>query len=389
MKLTLLLSGQGETPAADTVTMWRHDPAARAVWTEAADAVGEPLDRWLDEGTPADTRRAQLLSAVGSLATYAVVAREIPVAPTFVVGHSVGEVAALGIAHGLGPAQVARIAEARGRAMLDAVAAGPPTGMRAVVDPPADLVGLVEAAEGVHVANLNSARQVVISGSLAGLDAFVAATGLRTVPLAVTGAFHTPYMAPAAAALRSALDGLELPPTYGPTVVANRTALPYDRTDVLAELAAQVVSPVRWAEAVGYAHDHGSQVMLDLSSTGMLARMSDLPGVTVHRCGTPDGIDAGRRELRHVIAVEGEYDLAARALGAIVTTRNLQDDEELYRTTVIPAYQELRGMAKSAHAPVERILELVETVLVAKAVDPATRERKLADLRWRAARAAA
>ena len=387
MKTTVLFSGQGEAPSPDTVTMWRCDESARAVWQEASDAVGLPLDAWLEDGAPADTRRAQLVSAVGSLATYAVVEREFPVAPAFLVGHSVGEVAAVAVAAGLDVTTTARLVELRGRVMLEAVEAGPPMGMRAVLDPPASLAEAVRDIPDVHVANLNSRRQVVVSGTLPALDELVRVTGVRAVPLKVTGAFHTPLMASAAARFREEAAALVGSVDFGPTVVSNRTAEAYG-DDVVDELARQIASPVRWADATAWAYDHGSQVFLDLSSTGMLARLGEPTAARFIPAGTPQGIDHLTRELRHVAAVEQRYDLASRALGAIVTTRNAQHDEAAYRDSVIPAYQELRGLAGSATQPVDRILSLVEQVLEVKAVDPQTRRRKLADLRWRARRPA-
>lgn len=385
MKTTVLFSGQGEVPSADAITMWRCDPAAAAVWSEAADAVGEDIDRWLDEGVPADTRRAQLISAVGSLATYAVLEREFPVAPAFVIGHSIGEVAAVSVAAGLDVTTTARLAETRGRVMLEAIESGPPMGMRAVVDPPAGLAEIVDGIEDVHIANLNSSRQVVVSGTLPALDELVRVSGIRSMPLKVTGAFHTPLMAVAAARFRDEVAGLTLPSDFGPTVVANRTGRPYEG-DVLDELAKQIAAPVRWADATAWAYGHGSQVFLDLSSTGMLARLGGPAGARVITGGTPESIDHLCRELRHVAAVDSRYDLASRALGVIVTTRNAQHDEAAYRDSVIPAYQELRGLAGKPEQPVARILEIVERVLEVKAVDPEVRRRKLADLRWRSAR---
>lgn len=387
MKITMLLSGQGEIPGAETVAMWRTDPDAVAVWDQAEEAVG-PIRPWIDEPVPSDTLKAQLLSAVGSLATYAVIRRKLGLTPRFVIGHSVGEVAAVGIGLGLDVATVARFVRARGQAMLDAIAAGEPMGMRAVVNPPADLDALVEGCEGVWVANRNSARQIVISGTTAALTAFVEETGVATIPLKVTGAFHTPLMAPAAAALRANPEARIPLAHFGPTVIANRTATAYrPGTDIAGELAEQVASPVRWADAVAYAYDHGSQVFLDLSSTGMLARMSDLTGARHFPVGTPAGIEAAAHELRHVRTIEGEYDLAAHALGVIVTTKNRQADEALYKETVIPSYQELRAMAGKPQEPA-RILDIVDRVLTIKAVDEETKVRKLADLRWRADRLA-
>lgn len=387
MKTTVLLSGQGEVPSADAITMWRCDPAAAAVWAEAAEALGEPIDRWLDEGVPSDTRRAQLISAVGSLATFAVVEREFPVAPAFVLGHSVGEVAAVAIAAGLDVTTTARLAETRGRVMLEAIESGPPMGMRAVVDPPAHLDEIVDGIDDLHVANRNSSRQVVVSGTLPALDELVRVSGIRSLPLKVTGAFHTPLMAVAAARFRDEVAGMSIPSDFGPTVIANRTARPYEG-DVLDELARQIAAPVRWADSTAWAYGHGSQVFLDLSSTGMLARFAEPAGARILTGGTPEAIDHLCRELRHVAAVDSRYDLASRALGVIVTTRNAQHDEAAYRDSVIPAYQELRGLAGKPDQSVARILDIVERVLEVKAVDPEVRRRKLADLRWRSARGA-
>ncbi|MBB2893252.1 ACP S-malonyltransferase [Flexivirga oryzae] len=391
MRMTLLLSGQGETPSADVITMWRCDDRARAVWEEAADTLKEPLDSWLDQGDPTDTYRAQVISAIGSMATYAVVAREVPIAPSFAVGHSVGEVAALGICRGLSVSTVAQLVAARGRAMHDALrSAEVPTGMRAVVDPPAELAELVAAAPQVYVANHNSTRQIVISGTLSALDDFAATSGLRLLPLKVKGAFHTPFMQAAADRFRELAAPLDLGESFGPAVIRNRTATPYpDDADLIDELARQIVAPVRWAEALRYAYMHGSQVALDLSSTGMLTRMAGCPGVRHLPSGTPDAIDAVQRELRHVLAVEGSYDLAARALGAIVSTPNHQPDRELYRDRVIPAYQELRAMVGRADQQPDQILGIVDDVLRVKQVDEQLRDRKMSELRWRAARFAA
>lgn len=390
MRLTLLLSGQGETPAADVITMWRFDDRARVVWEEAAEALNEPLDSWLDQGDPTDTYRAQVISAVGSMATYAVVAQEVPIAPSFAVGHSIGEVAALGICKGWSVSTVARLVAARGQAMHEALlAAQIPAGMRAVVDPPADLAEMVAATPQVYLANHNSPRQVVLSGTLTALDDFAAASGLRLLPLKVKGAFHTPFMQASADRFRELVGELDLSGSFGPAVIRNRTASPYPvDADVIDELARQIVAPVRWADALRYAYTHGSQVALDLSSTGMLSRMAGCPGIRHLPCGTPDAIDAVQRELRHVLAVEGSYDLAARALGAIVSTPNNQPDGELYRDRVIPAYQELRAMVGHDQQP-DRVLGILDDVLRVKQVDDQIRDRKISELRWRAARFAA
>ena len=386
MRLSFLFSGQGEVPTAETVQMWRTDPDAAAVWAQSTDILGEPLDRWLDEGQQADTRKAQLIASVGAVATYAVVERELGLVPHFIMGHSIGELPALKVACGLDLATMLDLVDARGTAMAAAIAAGPPMGMRAVLNPPDDLVERVAAYQDVHVANLNSASQMVVSGTSAALEEFATREKLAGVPLKVSGAFHTPFMAQAADEFRAAVHGTVGAVLSGPVVVANRTALPFDTANIVEELCRQIVSPVRWGASITYAYDHGSQLLLDLSSTGMFARMSERADARYIACGNARSIEAARHVLRHTISVQRGYDLAAHALGAIVTTRNEQPDEQLYRATVIPCYQELRQMVgRETQAP-ERILDLVEQALITKGVDVSTRQRKLDSLRWRAAR---
>ena len=131
-----------------------------------------------------------------------------------------------------------------------------------------------------------------------------------TVPLKVTGAFTRSCTG---GGLSRRHRGRIRSPTSARPVIANQTATAYrPGDDVTAELIEQVVSPVLWADCVANAYDHGSQVFsLDLSSTGMLARMSD-PDPGPASCGQhPDGIARAAHDLRHVRTIEGESDLAA------------------------------------------------------------------------------
>lgn len=231
---------------------------------------------------------------------------------------------------------------------------------------------------------MNSATQMVISGATAALQDFVAQEKLTAIPLKVAGAFHTPFMAPAVAQFREAVADVPADAVSGPVVIANRTAQPFDTDHIVDELSRQIESPVRWAESITYAYEHGGQIFLDLSSTGMFSRLSDHPDIRYIACGDLRSIGEARHELRHAIAIEDGYDLAAHALGAIVTTRNEQQDARVYQDTVIPCYQELRRMVGRSDQVPERIIELVEKALINKDVDAATRRHKLDNLRWRA-----
>jgi [acyl-carrier-protein] S-malonyltransferase len=384
MKIAFLFSGQGEVPSADTRALWRTDARASRVWESASDILGEPLATWLEQGPQSDTRRAQVLSVVGSLATYEALRAQVPIAPDVVLGHSVGELAAVSVASHLPLETTMALVSARGAAMQRAIDDGPEMGMTVVLDPPADLAQRVDDSAGVYVANLNSSRQTVLSGSRSALSEFVADQRLRVVELPVRGAFHTPLMDAAAAEYASAMSTMALGASFGPTVISNTTAAPMPSAELARLLAEQVRTPVRWADSLRRAHEMGVQYAVDLSSTGMFSRMSDIPGITYLPSGSSVGIETTRTHLRHVIEAESAYDVAARALGAIVTSRNENADPDAYREAVIPAYQQIRALVGKADADATGIIDLVDRVLVVKAVPLEQRDAILAGLRWHA-----
>ncbi|MFH9857966.1 ACP S-malonyltransferase [Streptomyces sp. NPDC017202] len=198
-----------------------------------------------------DTRYLQpALFVVNELTRRAYAAREP--APDFLAGHSLGEYNALLAADAFdfetGLALVARRGELMGRATGGA--------MTAVVGPGATRIAdlLAEAGlDDVDLANLNSAEQVVLSGPAESLrraaGAVTAAGAGRCVPLRVSAAFHSRYMADAAREFAAFLDGFELRDPRLP-VIANVTARPYRPGEVRRLLAAQVHSTVRWSESM-------------------------------------------------------------------------------------------------------------------------------------------
>lgn len=202
------------------------------------------------------TDRAQpalyaLAFAVGEALAEAVAHRPIATA-----GHSLGEYTALAAAGVFDFATGLALVAARGRAMA-AAAGQEPSGMAA-------LLGIDgEGAEGIArkrrddggrlwVANLNAPGQVVVAGGAADI-AWVAENGRelgarRVVPLDVAGAFHTPFMDPAAAELAAALAGVSFG-TPGFAVWGNTEAEPMGG-DLAGLLARQLTSPVRFGESL-------------------------------------------------------------------------------------------------------------------------------------------
>jgi len=232
---------------------------ARAVFEAIDDALGFHLSQVMWEG-PEDlltrTDHAQPAILAHSAAVWAVVGGYLGPSVAAGAGHSLGEYSAYVAAGALDAAEGARLVRRRGELMHEAGTARPGT-MAAVMGLETEKVEVAcrEASrEGgvVVAANLNDPNQTVISGdpdAVARAGELLKAAGAkRVIPLKVSGAFHSPLMAPARDGLAGALDAAPMRAPSFP-VVANATAQPVaDVRTAREQLKAQLVSPVRWIE---------------------------------------------------------------------------------------------------------------------------------------------
>ncbi len=218
-------------------------------------------------------------------------------------GHSLGEYSAYVAAGSLTPTDGARIVRRRGELMLEAGKARAGA-MAAIIGLSAAEVAAACAAahpassEVAVPANLNAPDQTVISGDPAAVtragEACKAAGAKRVLPLKVSGAFHSPLMAPAVPGLAAALEAAPFAAPRFP-VVANATALPIrDVARARALLAEQVVSPVRWVECMQTcAVDHPRARFLEIGPgsvlSGLLKRI--VPGTAGTTLGTADEVE--------------------------------------------------------------------------------------------------
>jgi [acyl-carrier-protein] S-malonyltransferase len=263
MTIAFIFPGQGSQSPGMGKTLHAAFGAAREVFEEVDEALGEALSRLIFEG-PEDqltlTANAQPALMAVSLAAMRALEREFGVTvgrAAYVAGHSLGEYSALAAAGALSIQDAARLLRIRGSAMQAAV----PVGEGAM----AALIGKVDVAaaeaiaeEGsaagiVVVANDNNVGNVVISGAKSAVEAATAAAkakGVRAIPLAVSAPFHSPLMQPAADAMAAALEDTVIAPLAVP-VVANVTARPViEPARVRGLLVEQITARVRWRESV-------------------------------------------------------------------------------------------------------------------------------------------
>ena len=188
-----------------------------------------------------------------------------------VAGHSLGEVTALVAAGALSDADGLRVVAARARLMADAADAAEPGGMLAVGGS-RELAATLARQHRLTLANENSPRQFVLSGPLPRLTAAERAareSGVRAKRLAVAGAFHSPAMEAAVSPFRRVLDEIEFRPPRIP-VISCVTARPVgpDARDLL---AAALVRPVRWLEALRRLEAAGIRRFVDVGPGKILA----------------------------------------------------------------------------------------------------------------------
>lgn len=226
-----------------------------------------------------DTAVAQPALGVVELAAAELLA-SVGVRPAMAAGHSYGELVALGVAGALSPRDVITASAQRAEAILSRTAGGDPGTMAAVTASPEQVDEVLRLAGlngEVVSANRNSPTQTVISGPTEQVAAAVARlrdAGHPVKPLNVACAFHSPLLAGAGDAFADRLDALTVyPPAFG--VWANRTAEPYpaDPAGVRAGLAAQIGSPVRFAEQIEAMYAAGARVFAEVGPGRVLSRL--------------------------------------------------------------------------------------------------------------------
>jgi [acyl-carrier-protein] S-malonyltransferase len=272
-----------------------------------------------------DTRNAQLTTFVSSLIVLDA-AERLGLEPSFCAGHSLGEYTALTAVGALGFDEGVRLVSERADAMHQAGSDNPGT-MAAVLGLDDDQVEVAcrRADSDVWVANFNAPGQVVIAGSPEG----VAAAALiakelgakKVMPLAVSGAFHTPFMAPARDRLRKAIAEAQ-PRNSEIPVVSNVDALAHNvGAEWTSLLSAQLSSPVRWKHCLLTLADLGVTEFAELGPGGVLTGMAKrtVENARTIAVATPEDLDkliewVGAGSPRGGAQLEGEHLFASERL---------------------------------------------------------------------------
>ena len=308
MAIAFVFPGQGSQDVGMGRALAEAYPAARAVFDEVDDALGQKLSAIMWDG-PKEiltlTENAQPALMAVSMAVMRVLETEMGFIlkdkVKFVAGHSLGEYSALAAAGAFSLSDTARLLKLRGQAMQKAVAVGQGA-MAALLGVGMDVAVKValEAAQGdvCQVANDNEPAQVVLSGHKSAIDR-VAEIGKahgvrRAVNLPVSAPFHCALMQPAADAMADALSKVRVHAPIVP-VVANVVATAISNPDEIKKrLVEQVTGTVRWRECVAYMAAHGITDFYEIGAGKVLAGLVKRTATTANAMsiGTPADIDA-------------------------------------------------------------------------------------------------
>ena len=311
MSVALLFPPQGSQSVGMGRDLAEEIPAAWAIFEMADKVLGWSVRELAWEG-PAErlneTQWTQPALLTTSVAALSALQARIDPAPAFVVGHSVGEYAALVAAGVLSFPDALRLVARRGELMARSSVEG---GMAAVIglerSAVYEVIAAVASPADLVVANDNAPGQVVISGTgaaLANAEAPLRQAGARRVTsLAVSGPFHSPWMAEVCDDLSDAIDLVEWHDA-DPPVISNVTAAPVEDSGMIrALLAEQVRSPVEWAASIRWMVAHGVDSFIECGPgaalTGMVRRIApESRTVNVSDLATLDDAAAALLALR-------------------------------------------------------------------------------------------
>ena len=312
MTTAFVFPGQGAQTIGMGKALAEAYPAARAVFEEVDETLGEKLSDLIWEGDIAEltlTQNAQpALMATSLAAMRALESEGVSLTDAaFVAGHSLGEYSALAAAGAISLADTAVLLRVRGLAMQNAVPVGEGA-MAAILgldlEAVRDLAAEAAGDEVCVAANDNDPGQVVVSGSKAAVERAVdMARGKgakRALLLPVSAPFHCPLMEPAAREMEHALSEVQVVAPVVPLVANVRAGVVTDPVEIRALLVEQVTGAVRWRESVLMMAGAGVTEIWEIGAgkalTGMIRRIDK--GIATRSVGIPDDVAAAAQHMK-------------------------------------------------------------------------------------------
>ncbi len=282
-KIAIIFPGQASQYVGMAKDLYDHDPDVRRLYDIASTEIGDDIAKISFEG-PAEklkeTRFTQPAILLHSLAVLTILKDNLPKA-SLTAGHSLGEYGSMALAGVLSFEDSIRAVVKRSALMEKSCRDNPGT-MAAIIGLDENKITEIckQASEkGIVVpANFNSSNQIVISGSISGVDEACRickeSGAKRVMPLQVGGAFHSPLMQSASKELKTYLEKLAFkPPDFD--IVPNVTGkAENDPAKLRFYLEEQVTAPVRWYQTMRHFNDQGVDMLIEIGPGKVLTGMA-------------------------------------------------------------------------------------------------------------------
>jgi [acyl-carrier-protein] S-malonyltransferase len=326
---------------------------------------------------------AQCILLAFSIATYRLYMQEIGIKPHYCMGHSLGEYSALCGAGVIDFADALGLVKQRG-SIVNRVSSTINGTMAWIINLEIEIVEKVcreysKPGEEVYISAYDSPTQTSISGQTETLMAAarqLEKEGAIVYPLKLSGPFHSPLMKEAAKKMQTVLGEYNYNQGICP-VIANHNAQPYTGVDSVGEnLSLQLISPVRWKDSLEYIMAREVEIAVEIGPKNVLKFLTakNTAALPVFTTDNTQDIEQLSNEL--IIKEEDYLYIIGKCLGAAVSTKNRNDNQEEYEEKVVKPYRKVESFynrftsdqGKPGKEHVEESLQMLRSVLTTKKV---------------------